>query len=473
MKFINVLLPIVLLSLFTLSVNAQASRTLKTDSALLIIKQYINDANTAAIYNMASASFKHSIEEEKLHAFFKREIYPLGKIKQTSGISMGQDIGKYKLAFEFGKLELSFGLDKDGKLNSLTFLPFRPVVTMKSVAVGTTNKLKTKLDKQVDSVARSYIQKSNTVGLSIGIRKDGQTYTYGYGVTQKGNKEIPEGNTIFEIGSITKTFTATLLAYFIKEGKISLTDPILKYLPDSLSANPELQKITIVNLSNHTSGLPPIPGNFEYKMNPLNPYVHYDDQLLFAGLKTCKLITTPGTVYAYSNLGVGLLGVILERISGKTYDQLIKQLITTPLKMNSTAQRLTAQQNKHFVKVYDADGDETKPWDFNSLAGCGSIRSTVNDLLLYARANIESESAPLNNPFSLTHQVTFSKEPVVALGWHLMQIKGANYYWHNGGTGGSRSFLIFNSEKKIAVVVLSNSNTGVDDIALSILNKLI
>lgn len=297
--------------------------------------------------------------------------------------------------------------------------------------------------------------------------------TYGYGETNKGNRELPNANTIFEIGSITKTFTATILAHYVNEGKISLTDPIVKYLPDSLSTNLELHKITIMNLSNHTSGLPTIPSNFANKMNPINPYIHYDVRLLFAGLKTCKLMTVPGTAYAYSNLATGLLGVILERISGKSYEQLVKQLITGPLQMNSTSQRLTPQQNKHFVKVYDADGDETRPWDFNALAGCGSLRSTVNDLLLYAKANINSDYTPLSNSFALTHKITFSKHPVVGLGWHILQIDGGSYYWHNGGTGGSRSYLILNTEKKIAVVVLSNSNVGVDDIGISILKEII
>jgi len=343
----------------------------------------------------------------------------------------------------------------------------------KPAPVATSNTLTSILDKQVDSVARQYIQKSNTVGLSIGILVNGAIKTYGYGEIVKGEGNLPDANTIFEIGSITKTFTASILAYYVNQGKISLTDPITKYLPDSLLVNPELNSIKIINLSNHTSGLPSIPPNFLPNMDPLNPYLHYDEALLFANLKNCKLATVPGEMYAYSNLSVGLLGVILQRVSGKNYEQLVKQVITGPLKMSNTAQILTPKATKQFTAVYNAKGTETKPWDFKALAACGCLRSTVNDLLTYAKNNIHCDNTVLSNAFDLTHQITFSKEPLVGLGWHVFQIKGANYYWHNGGTGGSRSFLIFSIEQKMAAVVLSNAEVGVDEVGLGIFKKML
>ena len=135
--------------------------------------------------------------------------------------------------------------------------------------------------------------------MSIGVLKDGQTYTYGYGATQKKNGVLPDANTIFEIGSVSKTFTAQLLAYYVNSGKISLTDPITKYLPDSVAANPELQKIKVVNLSNHTSGLVRLPENILSKnMDAVNPYKNYTTQLLFSYLKTSKLASVPGEVYS-------------------------------------------------------------------------------------------------------------------------------------------------------------------------------
>ncbi|MGY0041297.1 serine hydrolase domain-containing protein [Pedobacter sp. NJ-S-72] len=257
-------------------------------------------------------------------------------------------------------------------------------------------------------------------------------------------------------------------------GKISLTDPITKYLPDSVAANPELQKIKIVNLSNHTSGLDRLPENILSKnMDAVNPYKNYTAQLLFSYLKTSKLASVPGKVYSYSNMGAGLLAVILERIGGKSYEELIKEIIADPLKMNSTFQHLTPEFAKRFTKVYNNEGVEIKAWDFDALAGAGGLRSTVNDdLLIYAKNNIESKNPDLSKAFELTHQVTFSKEAVVGLGWHIIKSAEETYYWHNGATGGSTSFMMFDIKKKIAVVVLSNSGVDTDNIGSGIFDKL-
>lgn len=179
-------------------------------------------------------------------------------------------------------------------------LSLGPLMTMAqynlplSGPILTSNPLKSKMDNKVDSMFMPFMKYPNAVGLSIGIIKDGKTYTYGYGTTQKEKGQTPDANTIFEVGSITKTFTSAILAYYVRKGKISLTDPITKYLPDSVALNPELQKISIVNLSNHTSGLPRLPDNFFNKSTDyLNPYKNYTRQLLFASLKTCKLTTVP------------------------------------------------------------------------------------------------------------------------------------------------------------------------------------
>jgi len=472
-KLICLLVSVLLLSLSSFKIQAQSNQQQRSDSVFFAIKKYIDQRNTSLIYALGSEGYKKVVNEKNLSAFFEKEIYPLGIIKESSFDGLDKSISKYKLVFESGKLVLSFALDKENRFNSITFTPFKSVIFNKPVPVASSNILKSVLDRQVDSIARQYIQKSNTVGLSIGILNNGVVQTYGYGEIEKGKGKLPDANTIFEIGSITKTFTASILAYYVNAGKISLSDPITKYLPDSLSANPELKKIKIINLSNHTSGLPSLPANFEYGgMDRLNPYKSYNEKMLFASLKTCKLRSVPGEVYAYSNQAVGLLGLILERVSGETYEQLVQHVVTGPLKMSSTCQQLTHLLSGRLVKVYDADGDETRPWDFDALAACGCLRSTVNDLLLYAKANIKCESSSLSNAFGLSHQVTFSKGPVVGLGWHLYQVKDDKYYWHNGGTGGCRSFLIFNIEKKIAVAVISNAEVDVDDVARGILKEL-
>lgn len=473
MKLTNFKVVIIFLCLTPLMTFAQSSGQRKSDLVVVLIKKYITEKTPEKIYMLGSKNYKASISEQNLTDFIVKNVYILGKIKESSFISAKKNESKYKLEFEGGSVALSFSLDQNKKLNKLSFSPFVPVVTKKTALVPSSNPMKSKLDKEVDTLSRNYIQNSNTAGLSIGILKDGKTYTYGYGTTQKSNGVVPDANTIFEIGSISKTFTAQILAYYVNAGKISLTDPITKYLPDSVIANPELQKIKIVNLSNHTSGLVRLPENLLNK-NPdvANPYKSYTKNLLFSYLKSCKLVSVPGDVYSYSNTGTGLLGVILEQISGKTYAELLKEIITDPLKMNSTLQYLTPESAKRFTKVYNNEMKEVKAWDFDALVGAGGLRSTVNDMLIYAANNIESKNPDLAKAFELTHQVTFSKEPMVGLGWHIMKPAADTYYWHNGGTGGSRSFIIINTNKKTAVVVLSNSEVETDSVGVGIIEKL-
>lgn len=461
---------ILVLSLVPLVTVAQNNQQKKCDSLLQLVTKHINEKNVNLIYSLINKEFKAATTESDLQTFFEKQIYPLGQIRSASFISSKDNLYKYKLVFERNSLAFSFSVDQDNKLVTPLFSPF----VLVTGPLLSSNPLKSKMDKKVDSMVIPFMKRPDAVGLSIGIIKDGKTYTYGYGTTQKEKEQLPDANTIFEIGSITKTFTSVLLAYYVNKGNISLTDPITKYLPDSLAVNPELQKINIVNLSNHTSGLPRLPGNFFNKnTDDLNPYQNYTPQLFFSSLKNCKLAAVPGTVHEYSNTGPGLLSLILERITGKTYETLVKEIITGPLKMKSTFQHLTPELSKRFVKVYGLKAMETKAWDFDALAGCGALKSTVNDLLVYAKNNMESGDPDLSAAFNLSHEITFSKQPTVGLGWLLSQVTGDVYYWHNGGTGGSRSFLAFNIKKKTAVVLLANSADEITAFAFEILPKLL
>ncbi|WP_299291196.1 serine hydrolase [uncultured Mucilaginibacter sp.] len=441
-----------------------------SDSIVILLKKYINAKDADAIYDLTGKDYQKDLSKAFLVDFLTKQIFPLGEIKETSFISFKNKISNYKLQFDKATIQLSLNLDQDDKLGLFQFKPFRPE---KAELVATSNPLQTAFEKEIDAVVRTYIQKPNTVGLSVGVFCAGKNSIYYYGETAKGNGKLPDANTIFEIGSITKTFTATLLAYFVDQGKIKLTDPITKYLPDFAAENVLLKEVSILMLSNHTSGLAPLPDNFETgNFNPINPYQNYTRNQLFAYLKTCKLISKPGEVYAYSNMAVGLLGIILERISGQTYEAMVKTIICKPLNLESTKEYLLSNQKEHFVKVYNTDGNETLTWDFDALQACGSLRSTANDLLKYANANMKVENNDLSKAFQLTHQITFNKNPKVGLGWHIMNINGDEYLWHNGGTGGSRSFLAFNSVKKTAIVILSNSAESVDPVGVGIIKLM-
>jgi CubicO group peptidase (beta-lactamase class C family) len=452
---------------------AQSSKA-QNDSVFTLVAKYINDKNSDAIYALAGNDFRAHLTKETFTSFAQNTLFPMGKIRQSDFLKFRDGKSSYKLTFEQGILEMIFSLDKNGQLGVFAFKPYKEPVADKTTLVLTSNLMKSGIDSLVDGAARPYIQKVNTVGLCIGVLKNGKMTTFGYGETARANGKLPGENTLFEIGSISKTFTATLLAWYVQEKKVKLTDPITKYLPDSVTGNKELQKITLLMLSNHTSGLPSLPDNFEEHMtDALNPYKDYSRPFLFSYLKTCKPDTIPGSTYSYSNLAAGLLGVILERVSGKTYEQMVERIICKPLQMGSTVQHMNDEQRSHFVSVYNEKGAPTPAWDLDALAPAGALRSTVHDLLLYAKANLGKTKGKLDEAMSLTHKITNTRKMEVGLGWHGATIKGQHVIWHNGGTYGSSSYLGFIPGKDIAVVVLSNCSEHVDEVAKKILAGMI
>ena len=454
--------------------SAQSRQQQKVDSVFQQVKKYFNQKNADAIYNMAGVDFQKELTIDAFSDVTGKQLFPLGEITESSLLSfVNNNVATYKLKFASMTLQLMMSLDKRDKLDLFLFQDYHEPAADKTALVATTNPMISDMDKRVDSVARLYIQKSNTVGLRIGIIAKGKVATYGYGETIKGNGKIPNDDNFFELGSITKTFTAILLAYDVEAGKVKLTDPIINFLPDSVAANPELRSVTLLNLVNHTSGLERIPDNLiPNATDPRNPYKDYTLKLLYQYLKTCKLKSKPGEQYAYSNLGVGLLGSILEMVSQKPYEELVRETICKPLDMFSTGQYLNPLLLPRFVQVYDTQGLPTPGWDFDVLAPCGALRSTMNDMLIYAKANLHPGADALSEAIQITHRITFNNDVKIAMAWHIITINGVDYIFHNGGTNGSSSFLAFNTEKNIAVVVLSNAAESTDAVGTGILKKI-
>jgi CubicO group peptidase (beta-lactamase class C family) len=468
-----VYLSAVIFSLISSAASAQSRQQQKTDSVFSLLKTYFNHKRADSIYSMAGESFRKQLSEDAFRNVANQQLIPLGEMKGSALVSfVNNKVATYKVIFSSVTLQLLLSIDQEDKMDLLLFQPFKEATAQRIEKAATSNPMNTSMDKEVDVAATAYIGQANTAGLSIGILKDGNISTYGYGETTKGGGKLPDANTLYEIGSITKTFTSVALAYYVNEGKIKLTDPVTKYLPDSVAANPVLKDVTLLMLSNHTSGLARMPGNLSPATDQLNPYKLYDQKLLFAYLKTCKLNSTPGEQYAYSNLAVGLLGTILTQVSGKTYDQLIADVVCKPLGMYRTAQHLSAALQPRLATVYNAEGSVTPPWDFDALAACGALHSSVNDLLIYAKANMIPEENKTGKALELTHQITFKKDAKLGLAWHIITVNGVEYIFHNGGTFGSSTFLAFNREKNLAVVVLSNCGETVDSVGINILKKL-
>jgi CubicO group peptidase (beta-lactamase class C family) len=467
MKKIFILLFVVLVSFI---LPAQNILQHKTDSVSRLVLKEFNNRDVAALYALTGDAFKKALPFENFLSICTKNLFPLGEMKELDFEKEGNGINTYKAVFNSMNLSLLMGLDNSDKIQTLFFKPYVDSKAIKDHQVISSNPLNSPLDKCVDSATQPYIRLLATNGLSIGILKNGKNAYYAYGETEKGNGQLPNEHTIFEIGSISKTFTSILLANAVIQNKVKLDDPVSKYFPDSIPALVfEGTAVTLKTLSNHTSAIPRMPTNFHPSDNS-NPYKDYDDHDMFSFYKTFKLEHKPGVQYEYSNLAGGTLGVILEKIYRKSYQDLFVETICNPLGMNDTREFIRKTDSIRFAKGYNEEGKYNSQWDFESLAPAGSIRSTTSDLLIYANANLGKGPASLEKAIELSHVITFSDgNNKTALGWHYIKPGKDEVLFHNGGTGGFRSYLAINLEKKFAVVILSNTAIGVEQVGNAIM----
>ena len=287
----------------------------------------------------------------------------------------------------------------------------------------------------------------------------------------------PVGNdTIFEIGSTTKVFTSTILADMVQRGEVSLDDPVAKYLPADVKMPQRGGKqITLIDLSTHTSGLPGMPSNFAPK-DIENPYADYTVTNLFQFLSSYELTRDIGSKFEYSNLGVGLLGQALARRAGMDYEALVRARVTGPLKMENTRIALSPEMKSRLAVGHNEARLPAANWDLPAFAGAGALRSDARDMLTFIAANLGYVESPLGPAMAAMTKVRRpgnGPQSDIALGWIGAKREGRVIYWHNGGTGGYRSFFGYDPKSRVGVVLLSNmsTRTGVDDIGLHLLDS--
>jgi serine-type D-Ala-D-Ala carboxypeptidase/endopeptidase len=334
-----------------------------------------------------------------------------------------------------------------------------PAPAMPPVAL---DNLKPILDRELAPVLEHGLlgKASGGGGLVIGVMDHGQRRIFAYGTAKP--------DSIFEIGSITKTFTGLVLAQMVVQKKLTLDTPIRTLLPAGLVAKPEGAEITLVDLATQHSGLPRMPDNFK-PQNSVNPYVDYHAAQLQEFIGRHGVSKRADTGFLYSNLGFGLLGYGLSLRAGVPYGQLVSSEITGPLHMSDTGVTLSPAQRSRLIQGYDTNFDPTGLWDLDAFAGAGAIKSTAADLLTYLDANLHPDKyaagAPADSPAStlpaavaLDHQVranaTGDAKVMIALAWFFNQ-KTATYA-HSGGTGGYSSMATFNPGEDRAIVTLYN-----------------
>jgi serine-type D-Ala-D-Ala carboxypeptidase/endopeptidase len=340
--------------------------------------------------------------------------------------------------------------------------------------------LKEVLDKDLAAaLAIGELAPATGGGVTIGVVAHGVRRIFAYGTTKM--------DSVFEIGSITKTFTGLILAQMVEQKATRLDEPVRALLPaGTLSTPASGPEITLLDLSAQRSGLPRMPDNFN-PADPNNPYADYDKKALYAFVASHGLALPAKPVFGYSNLGVGLLGQALAERAGTTYEALLHREVTGPLGMRDTAITLSPALRARFAPGHDGKHRPARAWDIDALAGCGSIRSTAADMLTYLEAELHPDHLPeaaRRTPEGKTLGPAIRASQVaqgeaqggmhIALNWFRVDESGS--YWHNGATGGYSAFAGFNPEKDVAIIVLSNTSLGdrtfADDLGAHIAQRL-
>lgn len=330
-------------------------------------------------------------------------------------------------------------------------------------------------EKEISDTLRERIDVGTTIkGIVVAVidEKGTRFISYGKNNNTPDAKNVDE-NTLFEIGSITKAFTGILLAQAIERGEVSLDAPISKYLPANVKTPIRGGKeITLLDLTTHSSGLPSLPTNFKIK-NPNNPYADYSVAEMYEFLGTYQLTRDIGSQYEYSNVGVGLLGHILSLRAKMSYENLVKTRILKPLKMNDTTITLSPALKPKMSQGFDDGGEPASLWDLPTLAGAGALRSNAKDMAKFMAANAGLAKTKLFPALAESHKPqrdAAAGRMKVGFGWHILKGSEGDIIWHNGGTGGFRTFAGFLSGKKKAIVVLCNTSESVDDIGFHFLD---
>jgi CubicO group peptidase (beta-lactamase class C family) len=311
-----------------------------------------------------------------------------------------------------------------------------------------------------------------SVGIVVGVIDDQGRIVIGHGRRGPDDEAQPDGETVFEIGSVTKVFTAILLADMVRDGKLALQDPVQKFLPEPVRVPIRGEDpITLYHLTTHTSGLPRLPNNFA-PSDPGNPYADYSVQQMYDFLSGHELARDPGEQAEYSNFGAGLLGHVLALQAGTDYETLVRKRITAPLGMTDTTITLSPAQRERLARGHDGNLKPVSNWDIPTLAGAGALRSTVDDMLKFVAANLGLVDSKLSATLQETHKAREdfgSAEARIGLGWIVITKYDRTIHWHNGGTGGYHSFVGLDKEHRRGVVVLSNASPSIDDIGLHLL----
>ncbi len=312
------------------------------------------------------------------------------------------------------------------------------------------------IPEDVKANIRERIAKETATSIAMAlIDQDGVSYFSDGAIDSKGPKATEHH--VYEIGSVTKTFTGLILADMIRKGEVGLNDPIAKYLPPGIHA-PEFngKQINLGHLATHRSSLPRMPDNMP-NGNPADPFADYDPQLLYAFIDKVQLTREIGSVEEYSNLGMGLLGNLLARRAGTDYPTLLRQRVLEPLGMTDTWLTVN-DHNRAAIAPGHAGGKRVANWELNSMCPAGAIKASAEQMARYVSAHLGLTPSPLQQA------MIDSRTDLTGTGMGLAWFFEKDLIEHNGATGGYRAYVGMDPKKQRGVVILTNSDDNVDDL---------
>jgi CubicO group peptidase (beta-lactamase class C family) len=330
-----------------------------------------------------------------------------------------------------------------------------------AIAPVSVSELKAVLDRDLaEWLKEGPLAPGTDLGVAIGVVQHHTRRIFVYGSVKE--------DSIFEIGSITKTFTGLILAQMVTQHKVKLDEPVRELLPAGTVAKPAGPEITLLDLATQQSGLPRMPDNF-HPADQEDPYADYGPANLYEFLAKHGVEKPADAKFNYSNLGLGLLGQALSDRAGMNYPELLRTEITEPMELRDTVVTLSPEQEKRFAQGHSGPHQTAHAWRLDALAGAGAIRSTASDMLTYLEMQLnpdavkpseaaESPAGTLAAALRMSHQLRADSMPMmkVGLAWLFETKTGA--YWHNGATGGYSSYASFDPKEEFGVIVLFNTS---------------
>lgn len=326
-------------------------------------------------------------------------------------------------------------------------------------------------------LAQEHLAKTGARGVvAVLVPREGPIAQAAMGTSGRRERAAIDGDTLFEIGSITKAVNGALVADLERAGRLALDDRVDRHLPVSRGwAADSARSATVRELMTHTAGLPRVPRTARFLLDLVlhrdDPYARLTREGLFDFLASHRRGPGPHP-FAYSNIAVGLLGHVLAAAGGKPWTDLLRERVLAPLGMSSTDVPVPEGALARFAIGHDARGKPVPYWQLPAIQAAGALRSTANDMSALLRAALQSRPPFAPEVFAPQDRGASAATTRVGYGWLRLAAPGGDLWWHNGGTGGFRSFAAVAPARGMGVAILSNTCIPVDDLGMRLLGAV-